>query len=351
MEEATGKHKAFRRDRLLAGLRALLVMTALVPLSTPVFAARAFSRTTPRQPDAVRFDDEQAAQLSVQPQAAYFFTDAECQYVLELPHLAPSLVGAELDEALRSGAVAGVRVLSSKKEEFVAPASAENEAEAATAGDGAITGTRLSFSFSFANAGTVALPPLALTVANRRYRIAFAPANVYENPATLQPELSVSVGRRLAPAADGAYRLVFALARYAAQTRRLSLALSAGYGVCVADDSSAECAYRYKKSLFFDGSSGGGDFEMPSFAESAVVAGALELSYRLDVLPHATPVLSVRKLFAVPLLSAQTKAYFSDDDVPAAADDSADDAPAVNWSAVRTALLSGLVLSVRLELR
>ena len=152
--------------------------------------------------------------------------------------------------------------------------------------------------------------------------------------------------KQVAATADGGYHLAFAGGSYEYHAGHSRLRSALGYAVCFADYSSASYSYHYKKNLFFDGSAGSDDFEMPSFSRSALLCGFVDYAHSLTFFHHAKTTLSVRKLFVVPLLSPRTKSYFS---TSTSTDGNNSSSARIDWNSVRTILLSGLTVALRVD--
>ena len=110
--------------------------------------------------------------LVVQPTADSFFTQQECEYILQLPGIEPSSVLSDLMEYPSGG-----RFISSKKDEYV--------------DENGTLGTELHFWFIFTEPGEKTIAPLMLRIGKRVYGIPFKTVTVHENPSLLSPVLSV----------------------------------------------------------------------------------------------------------------------------------------------------------------
>ncbi|MBQ7159099.1 MAG: hypothetical protein IJS09_06735 [Treponema sp.] len=118
--------------------------------------------------------DAEIRALKLTPQKELCFVGQEVVFTLELPDIDPSLARAEVPDFSRDSVA---RFVSARKSEIYG---AEGE-----------TGTKFDFQISFSSAGTISLPPLSVYIKRRFYAIPFEKVTVYENPATIQPQVSV----------------------------------------------------------------------------------------------------------------------------------------------------------------
>jgi len=112
--------------------------------------------------------------LSIRCEEERVFTQTEVPFVLELPHTPLSSFVFDIPEL-----PAGVKYVSSAK-------------SAATDLKGDST-TIVRFWFSFSDSGDYQIPPITAKVEDRTGAIPFEPVHVFENPALVQPTLSVSL--------------------------------------------------------------------------------------------------------------------------------------------------------------
>ena len=155
MEKTTGQHKRVRQRRLL---------TAAFLLAFPALVASAPAKLPPA---------EAILALTVRSEEEICFTGQESGFVLEVPGVESQKIQTEL-----SPLPASIQFQSSKREVYF-----DDEK--------LVTGTRIQLRFTFSETGEITIPPLIVTVANRRYHLPFQTVMVYENLATLAPELQV----------------------------------------------------------------------------------------------------------------------------------------------------------------
>lgn len=115
---------------------------------------------------------EDAEKLSLVPKDGIFFTNKEAQFILQIPQILPSDVQTELPNFPD-----GVIFNSSKRGDYFAQ-------------DGTM-GAEIDLWFTFRKTGTITLPPLIIYVKGRRHSIKFQSVEVYENPRTILPRMSL----------------------------------------------------------------------------------------------------------------------------------------------------------------
>lgn len=148
-----------RKKQFGAGLLAVLLL---------VCADNLFSQTEPRQ----QFSRADAEQLTIVPKDDIFFTNKEAQFILKIPQVLPNDVQTELPNFPE-----GVVFNSSKKSDYLSE-------------DGRM-GAEIDLWFTFRKTGTIDMPPLIIYVKGRRHSIKFKQIEVYENPKTILPRLSL----------------------------------------------------------------------------------------------------------------------------------------------------------------
>ena len=114
----------------------------------------------------------EAEKLALVPKDDIFFTNKEAQFILQIPQILPSDVQTELPTFPD-----GVIFNSSKRGDYFAS-------------DGTM-GAEIDLWFTFRKTGNITLPPLVIYVKGRRHSIQFKPVDVYENPRTILPRLSL----------------------------------------------------------------------------------------------------------------------------------------------------------------
>lgn len=162
MEKAAVTAQGFRHRRLLK--------RSAVHLLLACFAMPLFANT----PNA-----EELKALVIKSENKLCFTAQESIFTLEIPGLEASKLQASL-QTLPDG----IQFLSSRRDIYFDDARLES-------------GTRLQLFFSFSKTGTITIPPLTVTIANRRYKIPFQTVTVYENLETLNPKLTVTLSDEL----------------------------------------------------------------------------------------------------------------------------------------------------------
>ncbi len=119
-----------------------------------------------------RWTQADADRLEILPKEEIFFTNSEAQFILRIPNALPSEVQTELPN-FPDGTIFN----SSKREDYISPEG--------------IPGTEIDLWFTFRQTGSVTLPPLIIYVQGRRYGVKFKTVEVYENPRTILPRLTV----------------------------------------------------------------------------------------------------------------------------------------------------------------
>lgn len=114
-----------------------------------------------------------ADQLLIVPKDDIFFTNKEAQFILQIPQILPSDVQTELPTFPE-----GVVFNSSKRSDYFTK-------------DGNM-GAEIDLWFTFRKTGTIVLPPLIIYVKGRRYSVKFKQVDVYENPRTILPRLTLT---------------------------------------------------------------------------------------------------------------------------------------------------------------
>lgn len=120
---------------------------------------------------------------------------------------------------------------------------------------------------------------------------------------------------------------------------------------CFSNPSDSDYSYKYKKNIFFDGSSKSADFDFIDFSRCGIFTGELSLSYnfkKLFSLKRAEPKLKFARIFALPLLtdSARGKLHFS-----SSKSSSSDGglSSTKGLDKLKTVLLAGTVVSLKIE--
>lgn len=116
--------------------------------------------------------------IVIKPEENVFFTNQELKYVLEIPNIKPEFVQTEL-QTMRDG----VSIVSTRRMEYFS-------------GD-SVTGTRIEFWFLFKNPGLGEIPPLMVRIKGRLYYLQFEKVQIYENPKTIAPLISVTLNDEL----------------------------------------------------------------------------------------------------------------------------------------------------------
>ena len=120
--------------------------------------------------------DSEIRSLRFVPRDDMCFVGQEVTFTLELPGIDPSLARTDMTDY--SAEKVDARFLSARKSEY---SSADGE-----------RGTSFHFQIAFSSAGKIKLPPLTVYINRRPYVIPFEPITVYEDPATIQPQLFIS---------------------------------------------------------------------------------------------------------------------------------------------------------------
>ena len=118
------------------------------------------------------FSRADAEKLQVLPKDDIFFTNKEAQFILQIPQILPSDVQTELPVFPD-----GVIFNSSKRSEYFT--------------DQGTIGAEIDIWFTFRKTGTITLPPLIIYVQGRRFSVNFKTVEVYENPRTILPKMTV----------------------------------------------------------------------------------------------------------------------------------------------------------------
>ncbi len=126
--------------------------------------------------EAKRLSDSEIPSLKLIPRDDICFVGQEMTYTLELPGVDSSLARTDVPDF--SDGKTDARFISARKTEF-----SDSEGEA---------GTRFQFQIVFSSAGRAVLPPLTVYINRHSYAIPFEQVTVYEDPATIQPQLSIS---------------------------------------------------------------------------------------------------------------------------------------------------------------
>ena len=155
MEKRSTRAKKFVRAGLLAAL-ALFCAASLFP----------------QEGQRYWFSRADAEKLQVVPKDDIFFTNKEAQFILQIPQIMPSDVQTELPDFPD-----GVIFNSSKRGDYFTE-------------QGTI-GAEIDIWFTFRKTGTITLPPLIIYVQGRRFAINFKTVEVYENPRTILPKMTL----------------------------------------------------------------------------------------------------------------------------------------------------------------
>ena len=153
------KHSKRRKKRFGAGLLAAVLLLC---------GKNIFSQTEQK----LSFSRADAEKLLVEPKDDIFFTNKEAQFILRIPQILPSDVQTELP-AFPDGVIFN----SSKRGDYF---SAQGE-----------MGAEIDLWFTFRKTGMIEIPPLVIYVKGRRHSIKFKPVEVYENPRTILPKLTL----------------------------------------------------------------------------------------------------------------------------------------------------------------
>ena len=145
-----------------------LVRAGLLAALALFCAANSFSQETQKR-WMTRADAEK---LLVVPKDDIFFTNKEAQFILQIPQILPSDVQTELP-AFPDGVIFN----SSKRGDYFA--------------DDGTMGAEIDLWFTFRKTGTITLPPLIIYAQGRRFSINFKPVEVYENPRTILPKMTL----------------------------------------------------------------------------------------------------------------------------------------------------------------
>ena len=148
-----------RKKQFGAGLLAALSLFCAGDLFSQADQKQYFSRTD-------------AEQLTIVPKDDIFFTNKEAQFILKIPQVLPNDVQTELPNFPE-----GVVFNSSKKNDYLSE-------------DGRM-GAEIDLWFTFRKTGIVEMPPLIIYVKGRRHSIKFKQVEVYENPRTILPRLTL----------------------------------------------------------------------------------------------------------------------------------------------------------------
>lgn len=148
-----------RKKRLCAGLLAALAFFCADNLFSQEGQKAWFSRAD-------------AEQLLIVPKDDIFFTNKEAQFILKIPQILPNDVQTELPNFPE-----GVVFSSSRKSDYLSE-------------DGRM-GAEIDLWFTFRKTGKLDLPPLIIYVKGRRFPVKFQTVDVYENPRTILPRLTL----------------------------------------------------------------------------------------------------------------------------------------------------------------
>lgn len=118
------------------------------------------------------FTRDDAEKLMILPKDDIFFTNKEAQFILKIPNILPSDVQTELPNFPE-----GIVFNSSKRGDYFSQ-------------DGSM-GAEIDLWFTFRKTGSLTLPPLIIYVKGRRYSINFKTVEVYENPRTILPRMTL----------------------------------------------------------------------------------------------------------------------------------------------------------------
>ena len=125
---------------------------------------------------AKTLSDSEIPALRLLPQDDMCFVGQEMTFTLDLPGIDSSLARTDVPDF--SEGKTDARLVSARKSDF-------------SDSDGDV-GTRFQFQIAFSSAGIIVLPPLAVYINHRSYAIPFERVTVYEDPSTIEPELSIA---------------------------------------------------------------------------------------------------------------------------------------------------------------
>lgn len=93
--------------------------------------------------------------------------------------------------------------------------------------------------------------------------------------------------------------------------RNFNIGFDFFYFLCTKNDFNGEYKYQYKKSLFFDGSSGGKKLSLPNVEFCHIFAGDFNISYKFEIAKHFQPTLEFNKVIAGGILNNDTKKFLN----------------------------------------
>lgn len=83
------------------------------------------------------------------------------------------------------------------------------------------------------------------------------------------------------------------------------------YGLVVQDSSNGIYAYKYKKSMFFDGSSDAGELDMPDFSLCHLFALKINLSYEIQIKKHFKLYIETGKMLGAVILTNRAEEFMN----------------------------------------
>lgn len=126
------------------------------------------------------------------------------------------------------------------------------------------------------------------------------------------------------------------------------------YFFCFQNSASGNYSYKYKKNIFFDGSSNSEELDLPNVAGTHIFAGIAEASYKFSVHKNFSPTLKLTKMLATVILNDETKDFFdttfsSYSTVSNPSNTHANEDSSETWQNFKRALLSGTSISLRID--
>ena len=170
-------------EKSASGIRKQIISGLLILFALPVF-----SKSFDPKNGQVKLNEEVC------------FTNTPCEFKLEIPGVEPDKVQSYIEYL-----PGGIEQISSRKESIISEEG----------------GTSLLYVLQFKNPGTIQLKPLFVRINGRSYRIPFEKFNVYENPDTILPELSI----RLADGTILGSRYTFTLGQHVELTLLIKFAV------------------------------------------------------------------------------------------------------------------------------
>lgn len=121
---------------------------------------------------------------------------------------------------------------------------------------------------------------------------------------------------------------------------------------CFFNPSDSDYSYKYKKNIFFDGSSKSADFDFIDFSGCGIFAGKVSFSYdfkNLLRLKRTSPVLKVSRIFALPVLTDSARSSLNFSSKSSSSSSSSKLSSSKSLDKLKTVLLAGTLISLKIE--